>query len=863
VYLCLLLTLLSGVAGAELGPNLLPNGDFERGPWRAERDERLAAVDMLRSHSGLQSGRLRALPDREAYVYGPGLDLDPARTYVLLAWIRCQGVTDPQGVHLRFLQWSDKEPVGWIWNWDIGQGVQQLVRTGGTHEWRRLAVRLRNLDPRTVRATPFFAVAPGEGTAWLDDVEVRELDGAELPPELASPLDEPGTFADLGPEPPPVPGLPHDFQVESLGLPPRAAARANLLENGSLEALPPADWKAAVSLDRAVKHGGDASLFLAPTSDSFVVTTPEIDADLDYRLSVWLRTENVPDGGLRLRLWPGWWNEATMSEDLIVTGGTQDWTRQEIILTDLPPALSGKRWFLHYALSAPEGAPAPRAWLDDVEIVPLADSLRVTSAPLGNIFLEDEAASLTCSLRSVPANASRRLRYAVTGFWGQLVTQGEVPLLPDAGSNAEAKLPLPGRGYAGFHLVLQDGAGKPLQHRFVSAALLPPMPRDARALRPESVFACWGVPAELAPRLGVKWTRWVERSIYFTPINGRRDDFAWTLEQWNGKYDPRADRLAEQQAGLSTYLCFHRFADWLLQGADGQRSAVPRDWDRFADWVRFVYGQVADVVKVVEVWNEPVIPWGWDGTPEDIVTLHRVVYQTVKAISPEAVILGPCDSTEHLDTFGKLGGFQWVDAVAVHPYRPDSPEATDFAGELSRVREIVAKYGPPKDLWITEMGWTTAPGRFTELEQANWVARAYLLALSGRVRNLNVHIFGDWNNPSASEKYYGLTRTDRSPKPAAVACATLTRNLEGARFVRALEGLPRATYGLEFEREGEPVAVLWNAARDGVEVRMPLAAAEATLQRLDGTFDVRPVTGGELRVTVGQSPVFIRAGGAR
>jgi hypothetical protein len=126
-----------------------------------------------------------------------------------------------------------------------------------------------------------------------------------------------------------------------------------------------------------------------------------------------------------------------------------------------------------------------------------------------------------------------------------------------------------------------------------------------------------------------------------------------------------------------------------------------------------------------------------------------------------------------------------------------------------------------------------------------------------------VHIFGDWNNPSASEKYYGLTRTDRSPKPAAVACATLTRNLEGARFVRALEGLPRATYGLEFEREGEPVAVLWNAARDGVEVRMPLAAAEATLQRLDGTFDVRPVTGGELRVTVGQSPVFIRAGGAR
>ncbi len=865
--LCLLLLTLGLRAGAAtLGPNLLPSGDFEAGPWRGENDERAAQVDLLVSHGGLQSARLDARPDVGRHVYGLAFDLDPAKRYVLTAWVKCQGVSDPNGVSFWVLQWDDKQPVGWVWNWDVGQGVKELIRTGGTHHWKRFSVLLQKLDPRAKRGCPFFALEKGSGTAWLDDVQVREWDGDKLPPELAEVVEQPMTPADAAAvQPPwqPVPP-PAGFDLAHLSFPPREPAGADILDNGNFERLPSRDWAKTVALDAQVKHSGASSLSLGVgDGGGALAATSEVKAGLDYRFTAWVKTENVPPDGLKIRLWPGWWNEATMSENLVVTGGTRDWTRFDVIMDNLSPELAGKQWWLYYSLdAAATGKATPRAWVDDVQIVPLADSLRVTSPRPGSFFLEDQSPALTVAVRGIPAGAGRRLRWVATDFWGQEADRGEAALTRSAAGDATARLPLRSRGYFGCTVLLDDGAGRLLGSATASAAVLPPLSAGAASLCPESIFACWGITPDLAPLLGVKWTRWCERSSDFQPVAGKPDDFSWNLKQWYGDYRPHDARLKERQAGLSTYLCFHSFGDWLLKGPDGQRKPVPPDWGRFADWAAFVYRQVADVVSVVEVWNEPVIPWGWQGTPEDIVTMHRVVYQTVKKINPQVIVLGPCDSTEHLDAFGKLGGFQWVDAVCIHPYRPLSPEATDFVGELRRVREIAARYGerpgrPPKDIWITEMGWTTAPGYFTELEQANWIVRAYVQALAEGVRNLNVHIFRDWNNSSPSEKYYGIVRTDLTPKPAAVAYATLTRNLEGARFVRRLDGLSRASYGYAFQRDGKPVLVLWNAAREGVPERVRVAAEEVTVQRLDGTTQRRRVEGGELALSLGQSPVFV------
>lgn len=567
----------------------------------------------------------------------------------------------------------------------------------------------------------------------------------------------------------------------------------------------------------------------------------------------------MPEGGLKLRLWPGWWNEATMSEELLVVGGTADWRRLEITLTNLPADLDGKSWILHGTLDAgPEGGPAPVAWVDDVELTRLADSLRLGTGKPGNYAIEGEHTSLVGELVGVPEGADRRLRWLVTGFWGETVAWGQDGRPQTHDGRMRVQIPLQGRGYREVLLVAEDGERKVLTSVTASAAELPTPTPEATQVRPDSIFACWGCPPELAPLLGVKWTRWIERTTDFVPR--AEGGYDWTLAQWYGPYKPREERLRAREAGMSTYLCFAGFADWLLRGEDGQKGAAPRNWAQLGDWVRHIYAPVADLIGVVEVWNEPVIPWGWPGTAEEVVQLHRTVYEAVKRVNPRAVVLGPCDSTEHLETFGELGGFDWVDAIAVHPYRPFSPEGTDFVGELQRIRDIVQRYGPEKDLWITEMGWTTAPGRFTELEQANWMARAYLQGLAAGVRSLNIHIFNDWNNSSASEKYYGITRVDRTPKPAAVAYATLTRNLEGARFVRALEGLGRASYGYVFERLGQRITVLWNAGADGVSETIPVDAARVRVEALDGSRRVVEAHGGKVELVLGESPVFVTGG---
>jgi len=847
---------------AQTGPNLQENGDFESGPWGAEGDARAAQVDMLVSHGGSQSAKLEARADAERYVYGPALAVEPGSNYLLTVWVKCDGVTDPSGVHLRFLQWDDAKPLGWVWNWQIGQGIKEFIRTGGTRNWTRYAAVLKRLDPAARRIAPFLAIGPGAGTAWIDDVDVRKLEGEGVPAHLAEPLEEPA-----GPDgrqrrvETPPPALPAEFDLAGIGFPARNACGGSGLLNGDFEQPVPPDWAKHVVLDADVKHGGGTSLALS-VGNGMVARMPDVDPDLDYRLTAWVRTRDVPRNGLRLRLWPGWWNEQTMGEDLVVTGGTQDWTEYQIVMNDIPAGLQGKAWWLHYDLAAGEAGAQPAAWLDDVRIEPLADSVRVSSAKPGHLFTEGEQAQLEYVVRRVSQGDTRRVRWAAADFWGGLSEQGSIDLAPDAEGTARASIALPRLGYHRLVLVLQDAEGAALQGQDVSAGVLPKPADDAPAPRPESVFACWGVPAEMAPPLGIRWTRWMERGTDFTPVDGDASQFSWTLKQYYGDYRPREARQRERDAGLTTYLCFAGFPEWMRKGEDGSLSPVPRDWQRFSDWVGFVYRQVADLVPVVEVWNEPVIPWGWQGTPEDIVALHRAVCKAVKAINPDVKVIGPCDTTEHLDTFGRLGGFEWIDAVSIHPYRAGSPEATDFIGGLRQVKAVAAKYGQEPELWITEMGWTTAPGRFTELEQANWIVRAYVQALGEGVRSLNVHIFRDWNNSSASEKYFGITRTDGSPKPAAIGYATMTRNLEGARYVSRMDWLGRAGYGYVFDAGGAPLLVLWNAAADGVPARVPVDADRVRVERLDGTSEHVACADGWLETSLGQSPVFITGASA-
>lgn len=843
----ILLACLPAGAAESPGPNLVADGGFEAGPWTPENDQQAAQVDLAVTHGGFQSGRLAAVPDRARWVYTV-CPIQAPGSYLLSAWIRCEGVSNPRGVSMYLLEWSEGKSIGWLCR---EPGVKELIRTGGTHNWRRFAVLLPRLRPETRRAALYFATAAGDGRAWVDDVEVRAVAGDTLPAEYREPREEVGSRAVGAPSG----ASPAGEAVAARREPaPRVVCGPSIVRGGDFERIPATGSKPAGELDTAVKHGGAASLRVTGRNLPLLATEP-VQAGDDYRFSVWVRTENVPRNGFSLRLWPGVWNEATMSEEQFRIGGTGEWTRHEITLSNLPAGLQGKTWYLYYDLQPSEGV---RVWVDDAEIVPLQDTLRVTSARPGHFFTDAEPAALTVTARRLPPGAKRFVAYELTDFWGRPAGEGRAEVRPNADGTGSVRVPLKGRGYYRVDVALEDDGGRMLNQTITSAGVLPPPPGDAARLDPHSIFACWGGGNDLAPLLGIKWNRWMERATDFTPDPAKPGAYEWRLAEYYGPYDPEARCRKAAEAGVSTYLCFHNFPEWMRKRPDSSLAPVPTDWKLWADWVRFVYGPVKDVVSVVEVYNEPVIPWGWAGTPEEIVALHRATYQAVKSVNPKAVVLGPCDSElEHLDAFGRLGGFRWVDGIALHPYRPGSPEATDFVGYLRQVKTLLKRYDAPTDLWITEMGWTTAPGRFTEIQQANYVARTYVLALAEGVRHLNVHIFRDWNTSSASEKYFGIVRTDDTPKPAAVAYATLTRALGGAQYAGAIDWLGQTTQGHVFRREGRPVLVLWDAAQERTKASLPVDAPRVTVTRLDGRTEERDCPGGELSLELGESPVFV------
>ncbi|NJP05515.1 MAG: hypothetical protein HC837_07795 [Chloroflexaceae bacterium] len=97
------------------------------------------------------------------------------------------------------------------------------------------------------------------------------------------------------------------------------------------------------------------------------------------------------------------------------------------------------------------------------------------------------------------------------------------------------------------------------------------------------------------------------------------------------------------------------------------------------------------------------------------------------------------DYFDYLEQVGQLGGWDYVDIIAIHPYRPNAPEGSlegrgeplDLRDELHRLDYMLLTYGA-KPIWITEIGWTSAnvwPG--VDLDtQAFYLIRTYALSLT-------------------------------------------------------------------------------------------------------------------------------------
>jgi len=163
----------------------------------------------------------------------------------------------------------------------------------------------------------------------------------------------------------------------------------------------------------------------------------------------------------------------------------------------------------------------------------------------------------------------------------------------------------------------------------------------------------------------------------------------------------------------------------------GQAAFYPPTENNLEDWktyIRTMATRYKGKVAAWEIWNEENIQY-WQPTPDPVyyTKLLGLASAEIRAADPAATIVmggtAPVDPG-FLETTFQHGSLNYVDAIAYHPYPEiigeagQPPEAKYWPKEklsgwiLNTVRELVWNYSknrtPPIQVWITEMGYSTA-----------------------------------------------------------------------------------------------------------------------------------------------------------
>ena len=290
-----------------------------------------------------------------------------------------------------------------------------------------------------------------------------------------------------------------------------------------------------------------------------------------------------------------------------------------------------------------------------------------------------------------------------------------------------------------------------------------------------------------------------------------RDQFPWThLETSRGRFDwSRSDNLmsAASRAGVDVLGILAYTAPWAnATGNTRQPPSDPQDFANFATAVLDRYGPGGTFwssrrdlsprpLRAVELWNEAWGWWNWypEVNPAQYATLARTAASAIQARHPDVTIVMDADVLQ-VRRDGQIRG--WIDEVlraeprlidlidvfGAHPYPdPRNQSPLDRNGDarwdfrqVELIRQTTLALGADKPIWITEIGWSTAPGvsdAVSESTQATFVADALRQAFEWPyVQRVYVYSYDRDNGVSGDrEGWFGLRHQDGTPKPAFAA----------------------------------------------------------------------------------------------
>lgn len=426
--------------------------------------------------------------------------------------------------------------------------------------------------------------------------------------------------------------------------------------------------------------------------------------------------------------------------------------------------------------------------------------------------------------------------------------------------------------------------------------------------------------ADTAKAAGVQWTR---------------EELSWALvEQANGSfltiYDTHLRLAADKGFGILGILL--TTPDWARDpSCRPSREAFwcpPTDVREFAQFAAFMterydgdgYKDAPGSPRIAawEIWNEPNDDGNWANIGADDHARKRrygellvAAYQAIKAADPTATVVlggvyifdgscvnGLCDGFNFLNADG--GVFRQVpearqafDVLATHPYatpnRPDDPNIpriVTLEGTSRTTRSWLADPAigrPNAPIWISELGWCTAPGTcpgdipVSEDQQANYLIRALAITQQNGIQHVNWFQFEDafndpnrmWGNAAIVRNYDG---SSYPPKPAYFAYRTFARQISDAVPIGTGPTHTHlydpsqpynnsgGTYDYRYQRGTTLIDVLWRPD-DTTQIMFPVEPGKpVTLIDRDGGQTPLTPSGGTVRLTLSERPLLLVQG---
>lgn len=303
----------------------------------------------------------------------------------------------------------------------------------------------------------------------------------------------------------------------------------------------------------------------------------------------------------------------------------------------------------------------------------------------------------------------------------------------------------------------------------------------------------------------------------------------------------------------------------------------------YANYAKTVAQHFKGRVTDFEIWNEYNINTIANRGTEDAAIYKRMMeaaYNAIKSVyagdEAAVTVIGAVTANNDLEWIEDLliaGGFDYMDAISVHPYTyPFSPVTNGLDSGMVQLDALLHEYGGEHmPIWISEIGWPTNEGArgVNEYQSAIYGVQAHIIT---QVDNVVDKVFwydlqNDGTDSEYTEHNFGMIRTwydeivPAAAKQNYIAYSALTSRLLGKTYDRSYNDLNQdiKIYRFTPETASENSAdtlVVWTTGSDK-NVVLDLGCTSAEVSDMFGNKNTVYAIDGKVSLTLTAAPMYI------